>query len=82
MGREDGSAEAPVSGDSAQFDPACRTTKLTFCLHFSDRWEDCAIVAWLMVVWKGMYGSSDVAGRVGNGPPGGFVDVGCGNGLL
>lgn len=48
----------------------------------SIRWEDCAIAAWLMVVWKGMYGAGDVPGRIGNGPPGGFVDVGCGNGLL
>lgn len=37
--------------------------------------EDLAIAAWLMVVWNGMYGE-------GKGPPGGFVDVGCGNGLL
>lgn len=36
--------------------------------------EDIAILAWLMIVWKGMY----IDGK----PPGGFVDVGCGNGLL
>ncbi|KAK4055744.1 tRNA(Ser) Um(44) 2'-O-methyltransferase [Microbotryomycetes sp. JL201] len=39
-------------------------------------WEDVAIAAWLMVLWRGMYPES------GGKPPGGFVDVGCGNGLL
>ncbi|KDE09091.1 hypothetical protein, variant [Microbotryum lychnidis-dioicae p1A1 Lamole] len=38
--------------------------------------EDVAIAAWLIVVWRDMYADSD--GK----PPGGFVDVGCGNGLL
>ncbi|BGO90727.1 tRNA(Ser) Um(44) 2'-O-methyltransferase [Rhodotorula toruloides] len=38
--------------------------------------EDVAIAAWLIVFWRGMY--ADCGGR----PPGGFVDVGCGNGLL
>lgn len=44
-------------------------------------WEDCAIAAWLICVWRGMYGEGE-DGRVAKGPPGGFVDVGCGNGLL
>ena len=35
-----------------------------------------AIASWLIVVWRKMYADSD--GK----PPGGFVDVGCGNGLL
>ncbi|BGP31200.1 tRNA(Ser) Um(44) 2'-O-methyltransferase [Rhodotorula toruloides] len=38
--------------------------------------EDVAIAAWLIVLWRNMY--ADCGGR----PPGGFVDVGCGNGLL
>ncbi|KAM0788707.1 hypothetical protein ACM66B_002802 [Microbotryomycetes sp. NB124-2] len=39
-------------------------------------WEDVAIAAWLIVLWRDLY-------RETNGkPPGGFVDVGCGNGLL
>ncbi|GAA5929882.1 hypothetical protein JCM10213_002813 [Rhodosporidiobolus nylandii] len=38
--------------------------------------EDVAIAAWLICLWRGMY--ADNEGR----PPGGFVDVGCGNGLL
>ncbi|GAA5851819.1 hypothetical protein JCM9279_001896 [Rhodotorula babjevae] len=38
--------------------------------------EDVAIAAWLIVLWRGMYADS------GGKPPGGFVDVGCGNGLL
>ncbi|SCV70896.1 BQ2448_3658 [Microbotryum intermedium] len=38
--------------------------------------EDVAIAAWLIVVWREMYADSD--GK----PPGGFIDVGCGNGLL
>lgn len=37
-------------------------------------WEDVAVAAWLIVLWKNMYAE----GR----PPGGFVDLGCGNGLL
>ncbi|GAA5910825.1 hypothetical protein JCM5296_003380 [Sporobolomyces johnsonii] len=39
-------------------------------------WEDVAIAAWLICVWRGMYPATE--GK----PPGGFVDVGCGNGLL
>lgn len=38
--------------------------------------EDVAIAAWLIVLWRGMFPGS------GGKPPGGFVDVGCGNGLL
>ncbi|GAA6048234.1 hypothetical protein NBRC10513_000462 [Rhodotorula toruloides] len=38
--------------------------------------EDVAIAAWLIVLWRDMY--ANCGGR----PPGGFVDVGCGNGLL
>lgn len=38
--------------------------------------EDVAIAAWLILLWRDMY--ADCGGR----PPGGFVDVGCGNGLL
>ncbi|GAA6037849.1 hypothetical protein JCM8097_005069 [Rhodosporidiobolus ruineniae] len=38
--------------------------------------EDVAIVAWLICLWRRMY--PDNEGK----PPGGFVDVGCGNGLL
>ncbi|BGP23846.1 tRNA(M-2-U44)-methyltransferase [Rhodotorula toruloides] len=38
--------------------------------------EDVAIAAWLIILWRDMY--ADCGGR----PPGGFVDVGCGNGLL
>lgn len=38
--------------------------------------EDVAIAAWLIILWRGMYLESN--GK----PPGGFVDVGCGNGLL
>ncbi|GAA6005442.1 tRNA (uracil) methyltransferase [Rhodotorula paludigena] len=38
--------------------------------------EDVAIAAWLIIVWRHMY--PDTGGQ----PPGGFVDVGCGNGLL
>lgn len=43
-------------------------------------WEDVAIAAWLIVLWRGMYGLNEEG--QGRGPPGGFVDVGCGNGLL
>lgn len=39
-------------------------------------WEDVAVTAWLMIVWRHMYAESE--GK----PPGGFVDLGCGNGLL
>ncbi|GAA5986588.1 hypothetical protein JCM10908_003815 [Rhodotorula pacifica] len=38
--------------------------------------EDVAIAAWLVVYWHEVYPES------GGKPPGGFVDVGCGNGLL
>ncbi|KAK4700309.1 tRNASer (uridine44-2'-O)-methyltransferase, partial [Phenoliferia sp. Uapishka_3] len=38
-------------------------------------WEDVAIASFLIVLWKSMYPET---GR----PSGGFVDVGCGNGLL
>ncbi|GAA6004975.1 hypothetical protein JCM10207_008467 [Rhodosporidiobolus poonsookiae] len=38
--------------------------------------EDVAIAAWLVCVWRALYPDTD--GK----PPGGFVDVGCGNGLL
>ncbi|KAM0745943.1 DUF1613-domain-containing protein [Meredithblackwellia eburnea MCA 4105] len=38
-------------------------------------WEDVAIASWLIVLWKSMYPETGQ-------PPGGFVDVGCGNGLL
>ncbi|BGP39056.1 tRNA(Ser) Um(44) 2'-O-methyltransferase [Rhodotorula kratochvilovae] len=38
--------------------------------------EDVAIAAWLIVLWREMYLDTD--GK----PPGGFVDIGCGNGLL
>ncbi|GAA5971853.1 hypothetical protein JCM11641_001539 [Rhodosporidiobolus odoratus] len=38
--------------------------------------EDVAIAAWLICLWRDMY--SETGGR----PPGGFVDIGCGNGLL
>ncbi|KAL8290214.1 hypothetical protein RQP46_003153 [Phenoliferia psychrophenolica] len=36
--------------------------------------EDVAIASWLIILWRTMFKD----GR----PPGGFVDVGCGNGLL
>ncbi|KAK4056543.1 tRNA(Ser) Um(44) 2'-O-methyltransferase [Microbotryomycetes sp. JL221] len=39
-------------------------------------WEDVAIAAWLIVLWRDLYKDN------GGNPPGGFVDVGCGNGLL
>ncbi|WFD35979.1 tRNA(Ser) (uridine(44)-2'-O)-methyltransferase [Malassezia cuniculi] len=35
--------------------------------------EDIAIAAWLITLWRRSYGGA---------PPGGFVDLGCGNGLL
>lgn len=35
--------------------------------------EDIAIAAWIILVWRASFGGA---------PPGGFVDVGCGNGLL
>lgn len=38
--------------------------------------EDVAIAAWLVVYWARVYA------HAGGKPPGGFVDVGCGNGLL
>ncbi|GAA5865372.1 hypothetical protein JCM3774_005616 [Rhodotorula dairenensis] len=38
--------------------------------------EDVAIAAWLVVYWAEVYP------ELGGKPPGGFVDVGCGNGLL
>lgn len=38
--------------------------------------EDVAIAAWLVTYWAEIY--PDTEGK----PPGGFVDVGCGNGLL
>ncbi|GAA5904716.1 hypothetical protein JCM6882_008355 [Rhodosporidiobolus microsporus] len=61
--------------------------RLTFPRHLAQSWaegtdpekhvfEDVAIAAWLICLWRGMYGD------VGGVPPGGFVDVGCGNGLL
>lgn len=36
--------------------------------------EDIAILSWLICVWSHMYKDGK--------PPGGFVDIGCGNGLL
>lgn len=59
--------------------------------------EDLGIAAWLMLLWRDMFThASDLVKRVGDAlqqpsqrygdvwaqPPGGFVDVGCGNGLL
>lgn len=50
--------------------------------------EDLGIAAYLMLLWKDMFspGASLVCGsprgRSWGQPPGGFVDVGCGNGLL
>ena len=38
--------------------------------------EDVAILTFLVCLWRDMYSST------GGKPPGGFVDVGCGNGLL
>lgn len=38
--------------------------------------QDVAILTFLILLWKDLYYGSE--GR----PPGGFVDVGCGNGLL
>lgn len=35
--------------------------------------EDIAIAAWLILLWRSSYNGA---------PPGGFVDLGCGNGLL
>lgn len=46
--------------------------------------EDVGIASWLMCLWRRMY--PEVQGKDGREswgqPPGGFVDVGCGNGLL
>lgn len=39
-------------------------------------WEDVIVTAWLMILWRHMYPENE--GK----PPGGFVDLGCGNGLL
>ena len=39
--------------------------------------EDIGIAAWLMLLWKRMFGPMGTTQ-----PPGGFVDLGCGNGLL
>ncbi|KAE8209482.1 hypothetical protein CF327_g6540 [Tilletia walkeri] len=58
--------------------------------------EDLGIAAWLMCLWKGMYPTVTVPSLAARDdendrdrpwmkwarPPGGFVDVGCGNGLL
>lgn len=40
--------------------------------------EDLGIAAWLILLWREMFSEEDTRGH----PPGGFVDVGCGNGLL
>ncbi|GAA5822038.1 hypothetical protein JCM11251_004837 [Rhodosporidiobolus azoricus] len=61
--------------------------RLTFPRHLLHSWaegtdpekhvfEDVAIAAWLICLWREMYAEN------GGVPPGGFVDVGCGNGLL
>jgi tRNASer (uridine44-2'-O)-methyltransferase len=48
--------------------------------------EDLGIAAWLMCLWKGMYestaASDDRPWSTWGRPEGGFVDLGCGNGLL
>lgn len=51
--------------------------------------EDLGIAAWLILLWRDMFGSSHVplgpaprCADLWGQPPGGFVDLGCGNGLL
>lgn len=51
--------------------------------------EDLGIAAWLILLWRDLFESSHVplgearrCADVWGQPPGGFVDVGCGNGLL
>ncbi|ORX37646.1 hypothetical protein BD324DRAFT_389608 [Kockovaella imperatae] len=52
-------------------------------------WKDVAIAAFLMLLWRDMYpaqeSSKSIEGKPWNSwgrPPGGFIDLGCGNGLL
>ncbi|GAA6004871.1 hypothetical protein JCM11491_002262 [Sporobolomyces phaffii] len=73
------------------------TARITFPRFLASSWvektdpskhvfEDVAICAWLICLWQGMYpvtASGSGADQVGRAEPkGGFVDVGCGNGLL
>ncbi|KAL7425199.1 tRNA(Ser) Um(44) 2'-O-methyltransferase [Cryptotrichosporon argae] len=52
--------------------------------------QDVAIAAFLMLLWKDMYPAREAASGSGGveewerwgRPPGGFIDLGCGNGLL
>lgn len=52
--------------------------------------EDIGIAAWLLLLWRAMFPvetqqawpHSNRCGDIWGQPPGGFVDVGCGNGLL
>ena len=53
--------------------------------------EDLGIAAWLILLWRDMFPARDPASEpqhqlrcadVWGQPPGGFVDIGCGNGLL
>ncbi|GAA6046357.1 hypothetical protein JCM3770_004880 [Rhodotorula araucariae] len=72
--------------DKYNADIACQSPRITFRWMLAS-WrestdatkhvfEDVAIAAWLVVLWREMYPDSE--GK----PPGGFVDIGCGNGLL
>ncbi|GAA5883894.1 hypothetical protein JCM16303_007441 [Sporobolomyces ruberrimus] len=71
------------------------TPRITFPRFLASTWvektdpskhvfEDVAICAWLICLWEEMYPSrvSEKDGKERAEPPGGFVDVGCGNGLL
>ena len=61
---------------------------------YSHVWKDIAITCFLILLWKDMYPALETRRRptrdsltsedrsTWGGPPGGFVDVGCGNGLL